>query len=1109
MIRTPRPRALVRRRFADQGGYALIAALAAMLVCTILTAALLGLTTDTNRIEQSGRVRERQIRAAEGGIEAAINQLRNAQAVAAPKPWVRGQPLAILTQAQIGGCADLMDAPLDPSDPPPEGTTQLAPLLTIDEVPVRVECTDQGGYPLSPPPAGEPDQWIPADNGGPSLRLVGADGYTRNWVDKTTMPWAAALGTSYYSSEITGSKASLVHTGKAPLRIVGGLEARNQVVALRNPLTAKVAGPSADAELQPYGEAVEVTGYAQQGGGGLYANSTGGTGCGVASPANIWGVQSSMVTSSSSVDTSTSGFSCGNSAFADGTGLGLLFPGSGDWTNADVNSVRNSQRDGDAFAGRGLPTNCSALKSNGVVNLSAYTVYDRDDTAILNQWFVRDGVNDCTDTTFYFGPGDFWFDAWDPGNSNPDLRSTLRFDDYSSDWVFGDALLTGPNGWNPTSGRPSKAAFPKVCDTDKMGANIVLSSRTGLWHSSGRVAICGPRPPVTTGTNYNAPSGAPVHTTAIWQRTSTAMGDRLAADSPSSASGWSVTGNFATALRNQDGNRVGTSVTVPPVVYFDGNFPYIHFRNACWTFGNCGQVTRTFTASNFLNLNGVNPGSETIDNAYIDLTGNAAWANGSGARIVFTVALTGGGSCSLEVAGLPTNFVTKSYTLRDGANGPCAGVINNRSQLRGANITVAVTMNNPALGLNNPGAMSFEIDSLQLRTTWRPRVANSVTSPSGSGVAGFQAFTSPTLARVAGDGVAQARRSCTETLFNWLCTRVEWYESRLDFKFEDSQLLDGFLPLTSASVDIDMTRVHSMWSAGGPNYDKRLVLTLTTPSGETCTVDRTRDQLIAALPATSTGADGRVVGSGKVSLDLLGGTGPCNGLRTGDLVNSSVSLLLRASNECYTTCNFGWDVDAITLKATASGYSKPETPFRVRWNPYKQGNTTPGDPGEPGDALFNVVGSTSITTNDVEVDFDGGGRPVGQPIFVGGNNNPGLVAATLASKAVDGAWPNPWTKADSDRLPDPVSSNGSIRPPVRRVLLTACVVENADRAVNQHELVRRVQVEVDVRDDAKSGGAIDIGREVQVRRWKVLGGSSPIATGAAASTQDCSPTGEW
>lgn len=1087
-----------------QGGYALIAALAAMFICTILTAALLGLTTDANRIEQSGRERERQVRAAEGGIEAAINQIRNAQSIAAPKPWVPGQSLAITTQAQVGGCEDVFDAPLDPSNPPPPGTTQLAPLLTIDDVPVRVQCTDQGGSPLSPPPAGEPDQWIPADNGGPSLRLVGADGYTRNWVDKTTFPWDAALGASFFSSEINNSKVSLVHTGKAPLRVVGGLEARNQVVALRNPLTATIAGPSAAPELQPYGEAVEVTGYAQQGGAGLYPNSTGGTGCGVASPANIWGVQSSMVTSSSNIDTSTSGFSCGNAAFADGTGLGLLFPGSGDWTNADVNSVRNSQRDADAFPGRLLPSNCSALRTNGVVNLSAYTIFDRDDTAILNQWFVRDGVNDCINTTFYFGTGDFWFDAWDPSNANVDLRSTLRFDDHSSDWVFGAAMLTGPNGWNPASGRPAKANFPKVCDTDQMGANIVLSSRTGLWHGSGRVAICGPRPPVTTGNNFNAPSGAPVHNTAIWQRTSTAMGDRLAATAPNSASGWNVTGNFHAALRSQDGNRVGTSVTVPPLVRFDSIPPFIHFRAACWTFGNCGQVTRTFVANNFANVSSTPTPAEsaqTIDNAYIDLTGNAAWANGSGARIRFDVALAGGGSCSLQVNGLPTNFVTRSYDLM-ASPGTCGGVITTRSQLNGANVTVAVTMNNPALGFNNPGAMSFEIDSLQLRTTWRPRVAPVVTSPSGTG---WQQFTNPTNARTPGSGVAGARRACSDTFFGWFCSGVEWYESRLDFKFEDSQLLDGFLPLTSASVDIDMTRINAMWSTGGPNYDKRLVLTLTTPSGATCTVDRTRAQLLAALPTNNV--------QGKVSLDLLGGTGPCNSLRTGDLVDASVTLLLRASNECTLACNFGWDVDAITLKATADGYSKPATPFRVRWNPYKAGPAVLGDPGEPGDASFNVVGSTSITTNDVEVDFDGDGRPVGQPIFVGGirssGSQPGLVAATLATRATTGAWPNPWTRADSDRLPDPISSNGTTRPPIRRVLLTACVVENADQAVGNHRLVRRVQAEVDIRDDAKSGGAIDIGREVQVRRWKILGGSSPLTTAANASVADCSPEPVW
>lgn len=1113
MSATSTPQAPAAPRPLRQDGFVLIITLTVMLVCMVIVTALLTLTVDTQHIEDTGRNRERQVRAAEGALDVAINKVRNSQTVAAPLPWQPGLPLNANAAERIGNCDAL-----------------VPDLLEVDGHPTRVNCTNQGSFPATPPAVGSPDQWIPADNGGPSLRLVG-EPYERDFVDQSSLPPAGVLPSGQPATPLRDSPASLLHTGAAPLRVVGGLEARHSVVAVRNPPTATLEGPSADAEPEAYGQGVEVTGYARQGGEGMYTNTTGNQGCGIASPENNWGVQSTTVTADSDptlVNTDpddlenpdyvlVNEFVCGDEALAGGAG-GALPPGSGDWINADVVATRQT-----------LPANCTALKQNGVVTLGG-GAYDAAATAILNNWFT----GGCTNTTFYFPPGDYWFDVYSPA-AVPDRRTTLNFDDRTSDWVFGAPLLE-PGAWPAgggalPGGRPVPSGFPRVCDPDQQGANITLSARTGWWHNQGRVAICGPRPPVSG----NAPAGAPTHTTAIWQRTSVPLGNRLVASTPASASGWSMPGagpaDFAGRLEERDGQLVRTSVNVPtPWEWPWDRFP--PWRPTCWDDyvifggGGCGPWDRSFSLGDFqLVQEGPtppeDPGPGPINNAYVDITGNAYYsdrATGSNAAFVrLDVTLSDGQTCSVQTAGLPTNFVTRTYDLFGGGS-TCGAVIDDREQLQGADITVSVRMNNPSLGFQDIGQLFFEIDQITLRSGWTPPTV-APTSPGTAGTVGLQPFQNPANAAVDDGAIARVRRNCTAgPPFGWTCVGTEWYESRLDFSFDDPNLLDGFAQLTSAAVVVDMTRHNSMWSSYGPNGTNRLVLSVTAPGGGTCAVNLTRDQLLAALPGPSGTASGTVTLPLVTALDA----GNCGSvIRTpAQLIESDFQLLFRASNECGTNqswipvygCDgqFGWDVDAITLQATTLGYPKPQTPFRVRWSPYKTGSS--GNPREPGDASFHVVGSTSLTTNDVEVDFDGNGRPTGQPIFVGGSNRPGLVAGSLATRSTTGVWPD-WTTHNpfdpdpaqrvdlAPRLPDPISSNGATRPPTRRVLLHSCVIENPEAPVAQQRLVRRATAEVDIRD-AVTGGVMVPGHTVTVRRWEHRSGA-PVAYGAAASTAAC------
>jgi hypothetical protein len=124
------------------------------------------------------------------------------------------------------------------------------------------------------------------------------------------------------------------------------------------------------------------------------------------------------------------------------------------------------------------------------------------ETKILNEWF-----RSCRATWQFVG--DTYFDVYDPSVSDA-RKNSLVFDLYESNYVVG-----GYGSFNTNLPLPM-SAFPNACDrtapaavggeVQTRGASITLSSRTGLRHNNGRVAICGPK---QTGNTY--------HKTAIRQ----------------------------------------------------------------------------------------------------------------------------------------------------------------------------------------------------------------------------------------------------------------------------------------------------------------------------------------------------------------------------------------------------------------------------------------------------------------------------------------------------------------------------------------------------------------------------------------------------------------
>ncbi len=202
--------------------------------------------------------------------------------------------------------------------------------------------------------------------------------------------------------------------------------------------------------------------------------------------------------------------------------------------------------------------------------------YDKRATKILNQWFSGSG---CANRTYIFEKGNYYFDVDDPTLPESDpRRHSLVFADRSSNWIFGTPTYTGYPG-----SRPNVEDFPNVCDRSTPtvdtsgGVSITLSPRTGLHHTGGRVAICGPV--VQGGTQ----------STAIYQRPSTSLGGRLL---PTSLSGSSL-GGVVADIQDTDSAALKQTFVIP---------------YQCWDGGEC-SATSSFTAGFAAEgVNGTDPG---------------------------------------------------------------------------------------------------------------------------------------------------------------------------------------------------------------------------------------------------------------------------------------------------------------------------------------------------------------------------------------------------------------------------------------------------------------------------------------------------------------------
>ena len=275
---------------------------------------------------------------------------------------------------------------------------------------------------------------------------------------------------------LSSSLPGFVHYGPRTLQIDGDVKVRQDGLVWHERGGVPIAGP-----------AVEITGRYEQGKvsnllGGMYGLLTlfrWTPECGLLDPAfdtTWWDTFIGTLPDSGFHIRASEGMSCRPSNVIADPGWAAPAPAT-PWSNARLRT------------GMGLPADCRSLEPNPSVPVVRLTpgMYNRDDTARLNSW-LRPG--DCDDVTFWFTPGDYYFDAAGIVAGDINTRSAIVAQDPSSNVVFGT-----PRGWDPATGRAPDSAFPEACvhDGSQPGVTITMSPRTTLKHFKGLIAGCAAR----------------------------------------------------------------------------------------------------------------------------------------------------------------------------------------------------------------------------------------------------------------------------------------------------------------------------------------------------------------------------------------------------------------------------------------------------------------------------------------------------------------------------------------------------------------------------------------------------------------------------------------
>ena len=421
--------ARARSRLGGESGYALIVVMTAIAVFSIVVVALLSMLLTDFKVQALATSADTIRRAVDGALDTAVNQ-------------VKTDPT---------GNMGRLDQACNPV-----GNSGNGYSVTIEGVSVEIVCDPQQPDGSNAPLPSNTGTAVTA-TGGYTTPLNALAAYTAGGPLGAMIAGAAAQ----LANQIAGHSFGLIHFGSDPLRVDGDLNVKQYTFGYKSDFSgaSPIAGP-----------ALQVSGAFHQGFCGLFGCVT----------VNVFGTNYNLTPNCGVLDSAFPGSDLGTHLTAGPGGL-----------TCNMGSVplfaphmASPVTDVSTLPAVTLPAACPK-DAHGVVPLTPGR-YDLLQTLILNQWFV---VGGCDNATFWFQPGDYYFDA---AGGSPADRSALVLDNPTDKWVFGKPAA---GVWDPTAGGAPTVADPPACDTTGGGVSITLSGRTTIRHKRGLAWLCGQKNP--------------------------------------------------------------------------------------------------------------------------------------------------------------------------------------------------------------------------------------------------------------------------------------------------------------------------------------------------------------------------------------------------------------------------------------------------------------------------------------------------------------------------------------------------------------------------------------------------------------------------------------
>lgn len=924
-------------RQAAQGGFALMTAMVVMVLFAGVTlAALMSMTLTTSQISETQKLSTREVRAADNALESAVNLIRMDPA------------------GELGNFDDCL------------GSTPID--LSTNNRTVTVTATCE-----------ESDRAMPVrDNAlgaAPAVQLVGANGYRGSFTADTVpwkvdclrptalttgcFPWSYGMGPGNYDS--TGAAAlnaaapSLVHSAgmQAPgstlnqtLHFASNVAVRRGAAVMVDPATASPA--------------LNVTGRYAQGDDGVLGTTS--LRCGLSTEGHVWNVLAARVVDA---DDDAGHPECGEATSA---------------ALSDRLEITPRPGLGEQFGSFATVPSCS-----GSVIEFQPGAYGKVQTQQIND--LLDGS--CPNRTFWFRPtsatvaGNYWFDVDDTTNTDRQLWNSLIIADPTARVIFGT-----PTG-GLTASAASSAQFPAACDAEAAGVEAILSPRTSLRHTGGKVAMCDRDGTLST-TNVPAVLWQAGSVNSGWQGYASPSVSDVTQVRRTSGISWSWGGNGTTSKGNSwfpDGNSSTAWAECKAVgIATTCDFDTVVQARGIGLVDQAGQARPAPAAGRVDSLMVVMKAEVDDDNGFNLYKEDSSF----GTTVTFTKAGQSTPTCGAyfpyKQKKMGASFpLTLAFDLRgpkgqkvDGLD-HCRDVANlNRTDLHGSSVDVQIRQrrNIPFdVGIGTYRA-EVKVDSVELRSGWD---LQPTTATGGSGWQDAANLVPATPFASSSDHL-HGGYVLTGCPFLGSCQTATREVTLGGFDNTVTPYSPSSGTLRAAGLIVTGETTTSSWFANNSFFDRAGSPDISDGSYMTAYISGLRD-----APSASCSIDwSRVPFWGQsVYLDLLetrsGNT--CAGVVTSaeQLIGAQVRLSVHVKRNSWgANVEYGTRIDGVQLSTVTDGdYSNPRVPNLV----------TIGD-GPADDSSFNIYGQVSTPRNDLNIRWNGPSprNADGDPVPLGGGN---------------------------------------------------------------------------------------------------------------------------